>query len=133
MNDLLFLNTQRAAYFLWEFTGCDNALGLWTCAEDIGGGLEDRGLLTPEHIDSVAGKGVYSSEYIGLIRLIAFKIFIYTGQRDKEANWFIAEALVKNHEWRGSVTQIAGIYRDNKTHFEALSGVRSEHVRQNYT
>jgi len=132
MNDLLFHNTKIAAYFLWEATGCENALGLWTCAEDIGSGLEDRDILSPEIINAIADKGLYSSEYIGLIRHIAYKIYVYTGQSDRESNWFIAEALARSYEWRASVTQIARIYRDNKSNFMALSGVRSDQVRQNY-
>jgi len=132
MNDILFENTKIAAYFLWEATGCGNALGLWTCAEDIGSGLEARGVLSPDKMNAITDMGLYSSEYIGLIRHIAFKIFVYTGQRDQEANWFIAEALARSYEWRESITHIARIYSENKSNFMALSGVRSSQVRQNY-
>jgi len=132
MSAQLFDCTKVTAYFLWEYTHCDNALGLWTCAEDIANFMEFADIFTPESIRDIQAKGLYSYEYIDFMRNIAFRIHVYSGQDHAETNWFTAERLVGNDEWCRSVTDIARIYYDNKSNFEALSGVRSEQVRQNH-
>jgi len=132
MNTQLFDSTKVTAYFLWEYTQCDNALGLWTCAEDIANYMEFAGIFSPEKIKEITDNGLFSFEYIGFLRHIAFRIHVYSRQEDAETNWFAAERLINNYEWCVSVTQIAQIYNDNKHNFKALSGVRSEQVRQNY-
>ena len=132
MNEVLFENTKISSYFLWEYTYAENALGLWTCAEDIANYLEVAGIFTPRQIKDIIDKGIYSYEYIGFVRHIAFRIFIYTGHDDAETNWFRAEKLLNNSEWCAAITQTAKIYFDNKSNFDSLPGVRSEQVKQNH-
>jgi len=132
MNEQLFEHTKVTAYFLWEYTQSDNALGLWTCAEDIANHLEVTDVFSPARIEEIAAKGTYSFEYIGFIRHIAFRIHVYTGQEHAETNWFAAEKLVGNREWCDSVTKIAKIYFENKSNFVSLTGVRSEQVKINH-
>ena len=132
MNENLFDNTKMASYFLWEYTKNENALGMWTCAEDIANYLEVSGIFTTGQITEIKDFGLYSFEYIGFVRHIAFRIYIYTGNCHAETNWFTAEKLLDNNEWCESVTQIAKIYFENKHNFESLTGVRSEKVKQNY-
>lgn len=128
----LFETTKIASYFLWEYTQAENALALWTCAEDIANYLEVAGIFNPKQIGEIISKGVYSVEYIAFVRHIAYRIYVYTGRDHAESNWFAAERLIKNDEWCAAVTNIAVIYNDNKSNFESLSGVRSEQVKQNH-
>ena len=133
MNDSLFENTKLASYFFWEYTQSDNALALWVCAEDAANYLETAGITTARQIDEIVSKGVYSLDYIIFTRNIAYRIYVYTGNERAEANWYAAERLISDAEWRGAIARIAAIYRDNINNFETLTGVRSEQVRQNYS
>ena len=130
MSDALFENTKLASYFLWEYTQGENALGLWVCAEDIAYYLEVAGIFTPRQIGEIKERGVYSAEYIVFVRHIAFRIYIYTGRSEADANWFAAERLLANGEWCLAITQIAKIFSENNKNFELLTGIRSEKVKQ---
>ena len=132
MDKDLFNNTKLAAYFLWEATGYENALGLWFCAEDIGSFLERFHIETASAIEDILKRGKTDLGYIHFVRHIAFRIFIYTNCEDSERNWYDAEALVRNSEWQQAITTLARIYRDSKHDASVLSGVKSEAVREYY-
>jgi len=132
MSEQLFDSTKIASYFLWEYTQAENALALWVCAEDTANYLEASGIYDQAQISAIIEKGIFSYEYIEFIRHIAFRIFVYTGHDSAEGNWFVAEKLIRNHEWCAAVVRIANIFGENKTNFESLPGVRSEQVKQNY-
>ena len=133
MSDILFDNTKLASYFLWEYTKGENALSLWVCAEDIAHYLETTGIFSSGQIDYIKNKGIYSYEYIGFVRHIAYRIYIYTNNCDAEYNWFSAEKLLCNGEWCAAVTQIAKIFYENQSNFDLLQGVRSDVVRKSHS
>ena len=132
MNMDLFNSTKLAAYFLWEATGHDNALSLWYCAEDIASFLERYEIQSEGEIVSILRQGVTDPGYVHFIRHIAFRIFVYTNRDDAEANWFAAESLAANIEWRRASVDIARIYGESAKGSGALSGVKSDAVREYY-
>jgi hypothetical protein len=110
MNNKLFAHTKLAAYFLWEYTGNDNTLKLWRCAEDIAEFLQSSGILSPDRVVSILRLGIYDLGYINFVRHIAYRIYIHTENEDSLANWFVAERLLSNAEWRQAVTDMANIF-----------------------
>lgn len=130
--DRLFDNTKVAAYFLWEYTNCENALSLWYCAEDLASYFERKNYLSPGDVSDILQESVYDMRRVAFVRHIAFRIFVYTGKIDKLNNWYVAERLLANQEWLDSICKIAKIYHDNKRDFSKLTGVRSEQVKQYY-
>ena len=124
-------NTKVAAYFLWEVTGSESALGLWHCAEDIASWLERNEFLSVGDVRDVLRMQQESHEYILFVRKIAFRLFIYTGRDDTEANWYDAERLLYNSEWLHAVTSLAILYSQNKGDARGL-GIKNETVRDYY-
>ena len=131
MNDL-FGNTKLAAYFLWEYTGCENAFDLWLCAEDMACLFEQSGLIEPCGVEGIVSSGMYGLEYIEFVRTISYRIFQYTNRDDEWQNWFAAERLLNNGEWVDALTRISAIYRYEKNNQEVMNEVRSENVRAFY-
>jgi len=129
--EFLFENTKVTAYFLWEYTGCGNALALWYCAEDVAAYLESETYLDPSDIYAIMRENIYDIRRVAFVRHIAYRIFLYTGNHDKLNNWFAAERLLGNGEWLSAVCGVARIYHESKPDFSKL-GVRSEYVRQYY-
>jgi hypothetical protein len=110
MDTKLFDNTKLAAYFLWECTHEDNTFKLWRCAEDMAGFLNSSEIFCPDCIVGIIRLGVFDMGYIAFVRHIAYRIFIHTGRSDALANWFSAEKLISNGEWRGAITSMSYIY-----------------------
>jgi hypothetical protein len=110
MDTKLFDSTKFAAYFLWEYTHEDNTLKLWRCAEDIAAFLKSSEIFHPDYIVNIIRLGVYDMGYIAFVRQIAYRIFIHTGCGDALANWYSAEKLLANHEWRKAITDMSYIY-----------------------
>jgi len=132
MNIDLFNSTKLAAYFLWETTQYGNALELWYCAEDIASFMERFQVETEADVEAVLRQGKTDPGYIEFLRHVAFRIYIYTNREDADTNWFDAERLVCNVEWRRASVAIARIYRQGKQETGALAGVKSEAVREYY-
>lgn len=132
MNTDLFDQTKVSAYFLWEYTKHENALGLWYCAEDMACYLERMGITGVSRIEEIKRLGVYDIEYVAFVRHLAFRIYVYTCKEDKLTNWFAAEKLIKNGEWCDSITKMAMFYATQKDNAELMSGIRSEGVRSYY-
>ncbi|MDR3239453.1 MAG: hypothetical protein LBT44_05140 [Clostridiales bacterium] len=132
MNEFLFESTKTAAYFLWETTKCDNTLTLWNCAEDIACFLEQSDILSPARITIILGTGVYDMGYISFVRHIAYRIYIYTGREDSLKNWFDAEALLNNIEWRQAITRMAYIYNRDKHKADGLSALHCDLIKNFY-
>jgi len=132
MNDELFECTKMAAYFLWEHTGCDNALSLWYCAEDIACYLEQNSIFSYENVNDIIELGYENAAYIYFVRHIAFRIYIYTNCDDALTNWFAAERLLDIDEWIKSITTMAVIYRKEQANHTVMDEVRSENVRTFY-
>jgi len=96
---MVFDDAKKAAYFIWEYTKCENAISLWHCAEDIADFFASCGMISTEDILNFARKEKYSLEYISFVRHIAYRLYAYTGRDDETANWFDAEKLINNAEW----------------------------------
>jgi hypothetical protein len=132
LENALFEHTKVVSYFLWEYTGCDRALELWYCAEDIACYFEQMGILSADRVTAVKQLGVYDPAYIHFLRHVAFRIYIYTGQPDANTNWFITERLLVNPEWVAALVGMASIYKSEKTNEDFIRGVRSDNVRAYY-
>jgi len=132
MEETLFKNTKLAAYFLWEYTRLDNTLQLWYCAEDIACFLEQSDILSGEQLESILALNVYDLGYIQFVRHIAYRIYIYTGNDDALFNWYTAERLLGNGEWRQAVAYMASTYGIQKTVAGGLSCIHSGHVKNFY-
>jgi len=128
----LFNSTKLAAYFLWETTKHDNALSLWYCAEDIASFLERYEIKSEDEILSIVRQGVTDPGYIHFVRHIAFRIFVYTNRDDADANWYAAETLIANIEWRRASVDVARIYGESEKGSGELSGVKSDAIREYY-
>ena len=128
----LFENTRIAAYFLWEYTECENALDLWLCAEEIAWFFEQTDIIDVSHIGRILQTGRYDISYICFLRHIAYRIFLFTNRPDEWHNWFAAERLVNNHEWINAVTSMSNIFRKEKSNSSVMGDVRSDNVRAYY-
>jgi hypothetical protein len=94
--------------------------------------LEQSGLLTPEKITELLTLGKYDLKYIQFVRHIAYRIYLYTNRDDKLANWYCAESLLENGEWRSAICIMASIYSQEKFTANGLSELRSGHVKNYY-
>jgi len=132
MKEELLDNTKLAAYFLWEYTHMDNTLQLWYCAEDIACFLEQSDIICMGKIDLILGLGIYDLGYIHFVRHIAYRIYVYTGNNNALSNWFIAEQLLGNFEWRQALISMASAYNTQKTITNGLSCVHSGQIKNFY-
>lgn len=132
MNDALFENTKLAAYFLWEVTGCSNAMDLWYCAEDMACYFEREGILDETRVNSVMQLDVCDPGYIFFLRHVAYRIYIYTNRPSAPVNWYDAEKLLANGEWVRALTDMATIYRNEMTNNSLMNELRSDNVRAYY-
>ncbi|GHV41260.1 hypothetical protein FACS189490_07810 [Clostridia bacterium] len=110
----LFERTKDAAYFIWETTGSDRALNLWTCAENIAGFFAQSKYFSPADIDLVLRKGKEHFEYIHLVRNISYRLYLHTGNDSENKNWYDAEKLIRRHEWVEATCTMASLYRENR-------------------
>jgi hypothetical protein len=128
----LYENTKVAAYFLWEHTGCDNALHMWICAEDLACFFEQTDILDERRISGIARLSRLDPGYVQCVRHIAFRIYVYSNNQNEWDNWFAAERLLANAEWARALTGMANIYRKEGTNHLVMGRVRSENVRAYY-
>ena len=132
MEEMLLENTKLASYFLWEYTRGDDTLQLWYCAEDIACFLEQSDIICAKRLESILTLDVYDLGYIQFVRHIAFRIYIYTGNDDALFNWFTAEHLLGNGEWRSAVLYMASTYNRQKTVAGGLSCIHSGRIKNFY-
>lgn len=131
MKELLYRNTEKVAYFLWEYTRHSNALDLWYCAEDICFFLCGRGIIATEDLRKIITLPKKDETYVEFVRHIAYRIHVFTQDQDALKNWFAAEKLLQNGEWFDAVIGIAGIYtqiRDGE--IEIADSIRTERIRK---
>lgn len=107
MDKNVFESTKLVAYFLWEYTNCDNALSLWQCSENIAQYFKSENFFRAQDVSDIINSPKESSSYINFIRQIAFRIFIYTQNNDDKANWFSAEKLIFNCECLLAILNVA--------------------------
>lgn len=122
--------TKVVSYYLWEHTGCENALGLWYAAEDIAAFFEQTNILDTEMVNSIKRLGLGSEGYIWFVRNIAYRLYIYTNNHDDIANWYLAEQLLNNPAWLQNLTAMAAMLNsdiDNVTR-----QMRSDMIRSFY-
>ncbi|MDR0958265.1 MAG: hypothetical protein LBM16_03550 [Clostridiales bacterium] len=103
----LFKQTKNASYFIWEITRSEKALGVWTCAEDISVFFAQSGLLKPSDVEEILRRGKNDFSYIHLIRHVAYRLYVHTGESKTPKNWYDAERLVCSKEWIESTTAMA--------------------------
>jgi len=133
MDEYILGQTKKAAYFLWEYTFHEDPMVHWTCAEDIACFFEGGGIVSTDALDEILRLGKYHHRYIDFMRHIAFRIYIYTHQKDAKTNWYAGERLVANGEWRGALANMARIYRQEKNNADFLASLRSEKARRFYS
>ena len=132
MPDALFESTKLTAYYLWEQTGCHQALRLWYCAEDIACFLEQASILDIKSLEGIAGQEPNTDGYIWFVRHIAFRLHVFTDNPDELANWYAAERLLASQGWAENVLNMSAIMRSYKDKGMAIDDVRSENVRAHY-
>jgi hypothetical protein len=132
MIDGLYDATRVIAYFLWEYSGNDDALCHWYCAEDTACYFQESGIFSVEDIENIKRKGLYSEEYIAFVRHIAFRIYTYTLNENCRTNWFTTERLLYNVEWCAAITKLASIYDAEKGNCELTKKIISSKVKKFY-
>ena len=132
VDEVLFENTQLAAYFLWEQTHLENTLELWRCAEDIACFFEQSDILSARELESIISLDVNDFGYIEFVRHIAYRIYLYTGKCDALYNWLTAERLLGNNEWRQALVYMASYYNKQKKTAGGLSSVCFGHAKNFY-
>lgn len=136
MKEKLFEDIKLAAYFLWEYSHSndndDNALKLWYCAEDLACFFQRSGIYTKYHIQSILDKGIYHLHYIEFVRNIAFRIFWFTGNDDRNSNWYVAEQVLQNEEWRKAIIDASNIYNNINKEKNIIKSIMSKNVRKYY-
>ena len=132
MKEKLYDCINLASYFIWEYGQSENALGLWCCAEDIANYFEQKNILSEEKLCEIIALGKGNEKYISFLKDISYKIYSYSGNIDHIKNWFLAERLIQNGEWREAVIEAANIYRNMKGDDGIIKTIRSDLVRKYY-
>ncbi len=132
MNEALVESIKNAAYFQWEQTQFPLALSQWYCAEDIACFLEEMGILCEDDIISVLSNDKVDLGYVEFVRHIAFRFYVYSGENQQETNWYDAEKILHNSEWRKSITAVASIFRRDCDTPNLLHSIRLEKVKAHY-
>jgi len=136
MKDKLFDDIKLTAYFLWECIynsdNGDTALKLWYCAEDLAFYFQKSAIYSEYSLENILNKGKYSKYYIDFVRNIAFRIYLFTGNDDSEANWYMAEKLLKNTEWKDAIIDAANIYDNINNEKDVIKTIMSENIRKYY-
>jgi hypothetical protein len=99
--------TKLAAYYLCEYSGNDNTLALWYCAEDIASLFERCQIYTEDGLQNVLRLHHSEREYKAFIRHVSFRLHLYLGIMDELYNWHLAERLLNNPEWRAAIIFLA--------------------------
>lgn len=132
MKERLYECINLASYFIWEYSQSENALGLWCCAENIANYFEQRNILSEDKLDEIVALGKDNEKYINFLKDISYKIYDYSGNIDHIKNWFLAEKLLENKEWKDAVIEAAVIYRNMKGDKDIIKTIRSDAVRDFY-
>ncbi len=107
MNNEVFGATKLIAYFLWEYTGNENTIMMWRCAESIYHFIKNQDFHTHDEIKNIIYLPRQSAEYKNFVRNIAYRIFLFTRNNDAKANWFCAEKIIFNTECLSAMTKIS--------------------------
>ncbi len=133
MDQSLFETTKLASYFMWEQTNVDNALNLWYCAEDMACFMECSGITEMGKLLAIMSLDKNDPGYVHFIRHMAFRLFVYTEKYDAETNWYNAEHLLHNIEWRNAIIHMAYLYHTGRGNTDFINDVKSTHVRSFYS
>ena len=125
-----FEYAKMTAYYLWEHTGCEDALDLWYAAEDIASFFEQANILDAKMVEGIVKLGPGSEGYIWFVRNIAFRLHVYAKNSDDLANWYLVEKLLNTPAWVQSIVAMA--FMLSADDIEAISQVRSDPVRSFY-
>lgn len=132
MKEKLYDSIRITAYFLWEYTKNENALGLWCCAEDLACFFQKSNIVTNKDLQSILNLGKYSSMYIDFVRNISYRVFLYTRCTDTVHNWLLTERLLDNCEWKNSIVLAAMIYNNINCDLNLIRCIRNENIRNYY-
>jgi len=132
MYDRLTERIQSAAYLQWEETGLGSALEHWRCVEDIICFHEMKNLRSTDALTDALRNTNEAVKYEDIVRELAFRLSFYSGQKTDDDNWYLAERLLQNSEWRLLITQAADIYAQKKSDPEFCDHIRSERVQEYY-
>lgn len=133
MNGEFFDSIKISAYFLWEYTESQNALGLWCCAEDIANFFAMNKIISFSQAENIINLNKNDSMYIEFVRNISYRIFLYTNNRDFKRNWYIAERLIYNGEWLYNIVKAASILCKKKSDdSDFFKLIRSDAVKEYY-
>lgn len=130
MDNDWFECTKIAAYYLWEYSGCDKALNLWYAAEDIACFFEQANILDSGMVDSIRGLGLGSEGYIWFVRNVSYRLYVYTGNGHELTNWYLVEQLINTPAWVENVSAMAAMLRSN--HENIIKQLRLDAVRYFY-
>ncbi|MDR1209781.1 MAG: hypothetical protein LBK41_05650 [Clostridiales bacterium] len=129
MNAEIFDNARACAYKLWVLTGHDSAAELWSMAEDYAYTLEEQGITESGRIEEIAAMGAGSPVYVHFIRNLAYRLSTCSGRHDAVSNWYAAERLTADSEWRESAAALASAFKRAKGGAELLTPIRNDRVR----
>ena len=132
MYDILTKQIQGAAYLQWEVMGSGSALEHWRCVEDIVCFIEMKNLLNEDSFMVALRNENGNVGYEELVREIAYLLSFYSSRQTAEDNWYMAERLIQNSEWRQMITQSAEIYAQKKSDPDFCDHIRSERVQEYY-
>ena len=119
-----------AAYYLWEHSGCENALNLWHAAEDIASFFEQANILDAGMVASIKKLGIGSEGYTWFVRNLAFRLHIYTKNPNELDNWYLAEGVLNSPVLIQNLTTMATLLKTN--HDSTVKHLRSDLVRSYY-
>lgn len=122
--------TKIAAYHLWEYVDCENALNLWYAAEDIACFFDSSNILSKKMVEDIRTLGSGSEGYVWFVRNISYRLHLYTENNCDLQNWFIAERLISDSSWVQSIVDMALLL--GKDDIDTANQVRSELVRNFY-
>lgn len=114
MKDKLQYSMHVVSYFLWQYTDHENALDLWNCTKDIVKCLESDEINHLEDVMEIRSKSKYDYAYIRFVRNIAYRIYVFTNNKDSATNWHTAEKLIRNEEWVTELINLVHISRELK-------------------
>ena len=125
-----FESTKIVAYYLWEYSGHDNALSLWYASEDIACFFEHANILDNGMVDSIKKLGTGSEGYVWFVRNIAYRLHVYTKNPNALYNWRLAEQLLNTPVWVQSTTAMAVMLNTDPDN--TINQVHSDLVRSFY-
>ena len=126
--------TKLAAFYLFQYSGYENTLALWYCAEDIASFFERCRMYTEESVQVILQLHRSEREYRAFIRHISYRLHLYMGIIDDIYNWQLAERLLDNREWRDAIVFLAaGLHEMREGHAPGdVYQVQSPAVKEYY-